>query len=80
MVLIQDLSYIDNQPAVVDSDEYNMVMTNLQTIVGEAVSYVHQYIQHIDGTKVLHQRDYDRKYKFSTLPYFHVILGLDVKK
>lgn len=77
MVLIKDESYIDRVTvAIVDSDEYKEAITNLEKIASEAAQYLDDYIAHVSGTKPLHHREYDRKYRFSTLPYFHDILEL----
>jgi hypothetical protein len=78
IVLIRDLSFIDSKTkAIVDQDEYNEMIKNLPEIVRDATEYVETYINHINGTRPIHQREFDRKYKYSTLSYFHEILGLD---
>lgn len=76
MVIIQNSNYIESTPTVIDQDEYNETMIHLNTIVTEAVSYLDGYIDHIQGTKTLHPKEFLRKYGFSTLPYFHDVLGL----
>ena len=74
-VVIRDSDYIDStNAAVVDNDEYNEMMKNLSKIVKEVNDYVNGYINHKNGSNVLHTRDYQRKYGFSTLPYFDKIL------
>ena len=75
--IIKNTDYFDRDtPAVVDQDEYNEMITNKQTIVNDADSYVSTYINHITGTKLLHPRAFSRKYQYSTLPYFHDIMGI----
>ena len=76
MVIIKDTKYLDNKNVVVDQDEYIQAIKHIQTIVLESVSYLETYINHINGTKVLHKKDFDRRYKFTTLKYFHNILNL----
>lgn len=76
VVLIKDDSYISGAVAVVDNDEYNEAVKNIDTIVKDITKYIDTYIQHINGTKEIHLREFQRKYKYSTLPYFHNILGL----
>ena len=76
ITIIKNKDYIENQPATIDKDEYNETMIHIDKIVAEAISYVEAYISHINKTKILHQREFSRKYGFSTLPYFHDILGL----
>ena len=74
-VLIRDRSFIDSSRSViVDNDEYTEVMRHLDTIVSEINAYIQAYVEHINGVKVLHPREFIRQYQFSTLPYFHDIL------
>lgn len=76
MVLLKDNAYIDQSPAVIDADEYRSVMTHIKKIVNDADAYVTSYCRHVSGTHVLHPQEFTRKYQYSTLPYFHDILGL----
>lgn len=77
IVIISDLDYIDSSiNAVVDNDEYSEMMKNLAQITQEVVDYVDTYISHVNGTEPLHPREYARSYGFSTLPYFHNVLGI----
>ncbi len=77
IIIIKDLDYIDSStPAIVDQDEYREMIKNLPRIVKEATEYVNTYINHISGTAPIHPRQYKRKYRFSTLPYFNSIMGL----
>ena len=76
IAIINNKDYIENQPATIDKDEYNETMINIDKIVTQAITYVEAYIKHINQTRILHQREFFRKYNFSTLPYFHDILGL----
>lgn len=75
-VIINNMDYISSDPAIVDSDEYAMMMSHINSIVESAVSYVNTYIQHVNGTNPLHPREFNRRYLYSTLPYFHDILGI----
>lgn len=76
-VIIDNMSYVEfNGRAIVDSDEYTDTMRNLHIIVSEITRYIDTYIKHVNGKRQLHIRDYNRKYQFSTLPYFHDLLGL----
>ena len=77
MVLIEDSRYIDSShPAIVDSDEYHELLLHLPQIVSEVIEYVDCYVNHINGKSPLHPREFLRKYQYSTLAYFHDILGL----
>lgn len=76
-VIINDLGYIDtSSQAVVDNDEYSAMMVNIETIVNEISTYITTYINHISGACTLHRREFLRHYQYSTLPYFHDILGI----
>ena len=37
----------------------------------KAEKYVDGYVNHMMKKKVLHKTEFERKYKFSTLKYFH---------
>ena len=77
IVLIKDESYLDYQTkAIVDGDEYKEAITNQDKIARAATKYVDEYVAHVKGEKVLHPREYDRRYRFSTLPYFHDSMGI----
>lgn len=76
MVLIQKESYLDAANVVVDQDEYNETIRNIRRIAGQALEYLDGYIRHVNGTRPLHPKAYARTYQYSTLPYFHDIMGL----
>lgn len=77
IVVIKDSDYLDpNMTAIVDQDEYTEMMRNLPSIVREANNYVDTYINHVNGTSPIHPREFARKYQYSTLPYFHDIMGI----
>ncbi len=76
IVLIKDHDYLDNTRAVVDQDEYKETVTHLPIIVSDVIDYVLKYKNHVNGTAPLHPKEFERKYKFSTLPYFHDVLEI----
>lgn len=76
LVLIKDNEYLDNKKAIVDKDEFNETIKHLARIVKEVNEYIDTYVSHVHGTKTLHPREYKRRYRFSTLPYFHDILKI----
>ncbi len=77
IAIIKDSNYFDSATAaIVDQDEYAEMMRNLPTIVREATDYVDTYINHVNGTAVMHPRAFARKYQYSTLPYFHDIMRI----
>ena len=78
IVCISNSEYFSNEPAIVDKDEYNETVKNMTLIATEAAAYVDTYINHINDSYPLHEKEFERKYKFSTLKYFHNILGIDL--
>ena len=77
IALIKNDDYIDGDtPAVVDQDEYKETIQNLDRIVREVIQYVDDYKNHINGVKILHEREWERRYGLSTLPYYdHLLLN-----
>lgn len=76
-VVIRDTEYIDSSvPAIVDQDEYSEMVRNLPQIVEEVFNYVNAYISHKKGVFTLHPREFQRRYAFSTLPYFDRFFGI----
>ncbi len=77
IAIIKNNDYFDSATAaIVDQDEYIEMIKNLPTIVQEATDYVDTYINHVNGTVPMHPRAFTRKYQYSTLPYFHDIMGI----
>lgn len=76
IVIIKESKYLDSKKAIVDSDEYTETVHNITKIAREVVEFVDKYIAHISGKKILDKREFERKYKYSTLKYFHRELGL----
>ena len=78
MTIIKDTDYLDNVQGIVDSDEYIEMMQNINKIVADAISYVDDYVAYKNNAdKHISIQEFSRRYKFSTLPYFHDILGID---
>ena len=75
MLIIKESRYLEDN-AIVDRDEYSEAISNINQIVVGSEKYLNTYINHVNQTQVLHQREYDRHYKFSTLPYFHDVLNI----
>lgn len=75
-VLIQKGDYISKDKAVVDSDEYVEMIQNVDKIVRQIIKYIDDYVNHIKGTTVMHYKAFNRKYRCTTLKYFHDILGI----
>lgn len=76
MIIIKKDEYIDSKEAEIDADEYAETRKNIYMIVKGALAFLEDYISHCSGEKLLNQREYDRRYKFSSLKYFHEELGI----
>ncbi len=75
-VIITSTNYICSTGAIIDKDEFNETMINLEKIKEEALKYVEDYVEHMKGTRILHKKEFERRYGFSPLKYFHKELGI----
>lgn len=76
IVIISETKYMDSKDALVDKDEYNETMINLERIKKEALGFVEDYVAHVTKIRTLHKREFERRYHFSPLKYFHKELGI----
>ena len=76
IVIITKTEYIDTMDAIIDKDEFNETMVNLDRIKKEALNFVEDYVLHMSGVKELHKREFERRYAYSPLKYFHSELGI----
>ncbi len=76
IVIITKTDYIDVSGAIIDKDEFNETMVNLERIKKEALDFVEDYVAHMNGIRLLHKKEFDRRYRFSPLKYFHNELGI----
>ena len=76
IILVKDSSYL-NPNAVVDKDEFNEAQMNINTIISESTKYISTYVDHMNGSAAMKPRKFQENYGFSTLGYFHDILGLE---
>lgn len=76
IVIIVKTDYMDSSDAIIDKDEFNETMVNLERIKKEALNFVEGYVAHMNGNKKLHKREFERRYGFSPLKYFHRELGI----
>lgn len=75
-VIVTNDEYISNAPGIVDKDEYNECVQNMEKITNAVTAYVLDYIEHRKGEKLLHEREFHRRYQYSTLKYFEKELGI----
>lgn len=73
IILIKDIDYIGTN-GLVDNDEYVEMMQNIQQICQEVNEYIDGYINHIENNNDTKQNT--KKYKYTTLKYFHEILKI----
>ncbi len=77
IIIINDNDYLNTkEPVIIDQDEYIEMIRNLPTIAKEANDYVDSYVNHIKKKSPLHPKAFIRKYQYSSLPYFHNIMGI----
>lgn len=77
IVILTNIDYIDNVNAIIDKDEFKQTMIHLEQIKTEALQFVEDYVAHQKGEKMLHIKEFERRYHFSPLPYFHKELGIE---
>ena len=71
IVIITKTEYIGAKDALIDKDEFNETMIYLERIKKEALDFVEAYVAHMNGTRTLHKREFERRYNYSPLKYFH---------
>ena len=76
IVIITNTKYIDIKDAIIDKDEYNETIVNLEKIKSETLAFVEDYVSHIKGQKRLHEKEFKRRYSYSSLKYFHDEMGI----
>jgi protein AbiQ len=79
IVIIQDTSCFNTVNAVIDKDEFIETINNISVIKDGAVKFVEDYIGHIEQTKLLQDKEFYRRYRFSPLKYFHKELNINSK-
>lgn len=70
MVLISNPHYFTSTTGIIDKDEFNEFRINKDFIINEALEYLETFEKHIKGEIVLHKKEFERKYKYSSLQYF----------
>lgn len=76
--LIKNPDFFLVNGAIVDQDEFKEAAINMLRITQEVTDYIDKYRYHIDGSSPLHPREFQRRYQYSTLSYFHDIMSLEV--
>lgn len=76
IVILDNTEYLDTKDAIIDKDEYNETLQNLEKIKQDALSYVEEYIEKMRLDCLPNDASFERKYRYSTLKYFHKALGI----
>lgn len=71
IIIIKNKDFLDSKDALIDKDEFNETVKNLNKIKRQALRFVQDYIDHISGKRLLHLKEFKRRYQYSTLQYFH---------
>lgn len=74
--MLKKPDYLSGKDVVIDHDEYIEVVKNIDKIVEQALNYLEEYIKWFRGESKLSKKKYVKRYKYSTLKYFHRELGL----
>lgn len=79
-VIITKTEYISEESPVIDQDEYRELVRNIGKVIDSVIQFIDEYVADRKGNKKLHTKEFERRYAFSTLRYFHGELGLEEKK
>lgn len=71
MIIVKDLDLLESKDAIIDKDEYKEVVQNIDKIKKGALEYLEDYIDYNLGKNNIHINEYQRRYKYTTLKYFH---------
>lgn len=74
-LIITNMGYLDGNQ-IVDNDEYNEMVTRITSIKQNLIKYVNDYIDHHKNVNQMHPKKYNRLYRYTTLKYFHDLLGI----
>lgn len=75
MIIVFKYEYIGT-PIFIEKRRMAVFAKNVAIIQEEVFQYLETYIKHVNGTKVLYPRVFNKMYQYSTLKYFHDELGL----
>lgn len=76
IIIINNGEYIDSKDALVDKDEFNETMIHIDRIKKEALKFVEDYVSHVKGLAMIQPQEFNRRYNYSPLQYFHKELGI----
>lgn len=76
IVIIKNSDYISSNGAIIDADEYVETRTYINTIKNDALAFVEDYVSYCNGTSSINEKEFQRRYNYSSLQYFHKELGI----
>ena len=77
IVIVLNLDYIDSiSAAIVDADEFKETREHIGVIQSRVCAYISDYIDYLNGYPNISKEEFNRRYKYSTLKYFHGEMGL----
>lgn len=79
-LVIVSKDYYIGESSTIDIDEYKEFEKQEDHIHKNLEKYIHDYVEHVNGHVPLHIKQFERKYKYSTLKYFHKELGIVIKR
>lgn len=77
IIIIDKPEFITSKSSVIDKDEYMKTKRFINVIKSEAMAYVDNYVNHMKNIKMIEVKEFDRKYRRSTLKYFHQELNIN---
>ena len=78
LVIISNSAFIREDSTIV-CDEYIEFEKQEDQIHKKLAKYIYDYVEHVKGDVPLHIKQFERKYHYSTLKYFHKELGIITK-
>ena len=75
MLIIKENDYI-GPSSLINATQMVCFNKNVATIQQEIFEYLEGYSNNVTGINILHPSQFNRKYQFSTLKYFHTELGI----
>ena len=76
LVIITNLKYLEKDTCI-DADEFLEMLKNDDIITRKLIRYIDEYKAILTGNLKVDQQYFNRRYKYSTLKYFHKELGID---
>lgn len=69
LIVVTNDEYLEDIK-IVEENQKKELDENIAFIIKEVKKYINDYVMHKKGIRILHHREFQRKYGYSTLPYF----------